>query len=275
MDGMAKYLFAITGLFLLAAEIFAQPASRPLPAELVERLRALYGFSAAECDALLRGGEITRLQEKDFASLLLPDKELAGRLLPDFKKLNPAFLVEALYVIPVEKGAAQREDFRLKIYNVLHKIDTMKGLQYWSASNEKYQTMFNNAYVIANPDSEKPLPNPRALSIPAYDKIYVYQDDARFGENTYETVYRYYREGRFRVSMKNLTRLFYGFLPIVQREKLLLDMVIFSGEDYIIFYGCIGADVFSVFGMQDRLLPSFSNRIRALFSWFNTNLESG
>jgi hypothetical protein len=272
---MSKYLCAIMALVFLAAEASAQPAPRPLPGELVERLRGLYGFSASECDALMQTGEITRLQEDGFSSLLLPDRELAGKVLQDFKKLQPAFLVETLYVIPVQKGIAQGEDFRLKIYNILHKIDTMKGLQYWSASNERFQTMFNDAYVIANPDSEKPLPNPQAVSIPAYDKIYVYQDDARFGENTYETVYRYYQAGRFRVSMKNLTRLFYGFLPIVQRENLLLDMVVFSGEDYLVFYGCIGADVFSVFGMQDRLLPSFSNRIRALFSWFNSNMERG
>jgi hypothetical protein len=270
---MAKYFFTVAGLFLIAAGISAQPALRPLSGELVERLRGLYGFSAEQCAALLQTGEITRLQGDNFSSLLLPDRELAGELLKDFGKLRPAFLVETLYVIPVQKGLPQREDFRLKIYNTLHKINTMKGLQYWSASNEKFQTMFNDAYVIANPDSETPLPNPRAAFIPPYDKIYVYQDDARFGENTYETVYRYYNAGRFRVTMKNLTRLFYGFLPIVQRENLLLNMVIFPGEDYLIFYGCIGADVFSVFGMQDRLLPSFSNRIRALFSWFDTNLS--
>ncbi|MDR1933891.1 MAG: hypothetical protein LBQ57_13845 [Spirochaetales bacterium] len=270
---MLKYVYALAGLLSLAAGLSAQPAPRPLPPELAERLRALYGFSASEYEALRQTGEITRLQDNGFSSLLLPDKQLAGELLSDYKKLDPAFLVEALYVIPVSKGLAEGEDFRLKVYNTLHKIDTMKGLQYWSASGEKYQTMFNDAYVIANPDSEKPLPNPQAASIPPYDKIYVYQDDARFGENTYETVYRYYNGGRFRVTMKNLTRLFYGFFPVVQRENLLLNMVILPGEDYLVFYSCIGADVFSLFGMQDRLLTSFSNRLKALFSWFDSSLD--
>ncbi|MDR3201071.1 MAG: hypothetical protein LBT68_06385 [Spirochaetales bacterium] len=269
---MMMRFFAIAGLFFLAMGLSAQPAPRPLPPELVERLRLKYGFSASECDALLKTGEISRMQEDDFSSLLLPDSSPAAIILPELKKLDPAFLVEALYVVPIEKSLSKKEEFLLKVYNTLHRINTMKGLQYWSASGQKYQTMFNDAYVIANPDSKKALPNPEAAYIAPYDKIYVYQDDARLGANTYETIYQYFKAGVFRVSMKNLTRLFYGIFPIVQRENLLLNMFIIPGEDYIIFYSCIGADVFSTFGMKDRLLPSFSNRLKALFSWFSANM---
>jgi hypothetical protein len=267
---MRRRFFVILWLLVLACALYGQPAPRPLPAEFVERLRLKYGFSGEECASLRATGEITRFQGKDFSSLLLPDKPLAASLLSDMKKLNASVFVEALYVVPVEKDLTDNEEFLLHIYNTLHKINTMKGLQYWSASNQRMQIMFNDAYVIANPKSEKPLPNPASRFIPAQDTIYVYQDDARFGENTYEAVYRY-NDGRFWVSMKNLTRMYYGIFPIVSPEKLRLDIIILPGDDYLVFYNCIGADVFTFFGMEERALPSFSNRLAALFSWFRGN----
>jgi hypothetical protein len=267
---MKKQILVFVGLSLLACGLYAQPAPRPLPAELVERLRLRYGFSGEDCALLLAAGEITRFQGRDFSSLLLPDKALAGSLLSGMKSLKASVLVEALYVVPMEKGVAERDGFGLNVYNTLRKIDTMKGLQYWSASNQRMQTMFNDAYVIANPKSEKALPNPVSRFIPDEDTIYIFQDDARFGENTYEAVYRH-NAGRFWVSMKNLTRMYYGIFPMVGPEKLRLDMIILPGEDYFMFYGCIGADVLTFFGLEERALPSFSNRLAALFSWFRGN----
>ena len=51
------------------------------------------------------------------------------------------------------------------------------------------------------------------------------------------------------------------------------DMIILPGEDYLIFYSLIGADVITFFGMEERVLPSFSNRLAALFSWFQSQLK--
>ncbi|MDR1931204.1 MAG: hypothetical protein LBQ57_00125 [Spirochaetales bacterium] len=269
---MMKSFFAIAGLFFLAAGLSAQPAPRPLPAELVERLRLMHGFSAGDCEALRATGGVTRFQDEDFSSLMLPDKPLARSLMADLKALSATILVEALYVIPVEKGLPAKADFRLSLYNTLHKIDTMKGLQYWSASGQRMQTMFNDAYVIAGPKSSAPLPNPVAREIPSQKTIYVFQDDARFGKNTYTADYRY-NAGRFWVSMKNLTRMYYGIIPMVSPEKLRLDMIILPGDDYLIFYCCMSADVFTLFGMEKQALPSFSNRINALFTWFLENMR--
>ena len=268
---MVKRLLVIACLLFVVPALFAQPAPRPLPADLVESLRRQYGFSAADCASLAAAGEITRYQDKDFSSLILPDKPLAARLIAEMKDLPAVILVEALFVIPVEKGLPGKEDYRLAVYNTLHKIDRMKGLQYWSESNQRMQVMFHDACLIANPDARTPLPNPVAREILSADTRYIFQDDSRFGENIYKADYRY-NDGMFRVSMQNLTKMYYGIIPAVQKEKLRLDMVILCGEDHLIFYSCIGADVFSFFGFEKRVLPSFSNRIKALFSWFQNNM---
>ena len=268
---MIKRFFAVACLVLVVPALFAQPAPRPLPAELVERLRLQYGFSAEEGESLRTTGAITRFQGRNFSSLLLPDRPLAARLAEELKALPAAILVEALFVIPVEKGLPEDEDFRLGVYNTLRKIDKMKGLEYWSESNQRMRVMFKDAYLIASPDARAPLPNPIVQEIPDVDIRYVFQDDSLFGPNTYRAEYRH-NSGMFRVTMYNLDRLFYGIIPVVPKEKLRLDIAILPGEDYLVFYSCIGADVFTFMGFERRVLPSFSNRIKALFSWFLNNM---
>jgi len=268
---MVKQFFRVIVFLFVAQALFAQPAPRPLPEDLVERIGRQYGLSAEDRGSLRATGEITRYQDKNFSSLILPDKPIAARLAKELKDLPATILVEALFVIPLEKNLPEKEDFLLSVYNTLHKIDKMKGLEYWSESNQKMQVMFNDAYLIANPDAKTPLPNPVAREIPDQDTRYIYQDDSRFGENTYRADYRY-NSGMFRVTMHNLTRMYYGIIPAVQKEKLRLDIVILPGEDYLIFYGCIGADVFTFFGLEKKVMPSFSNRIKALFTWFLNNM---
>ena len=259
-------------MFLLVQGMFAQPVKRPLSPEFVEKLRAQYGFSADECASLRDSGEITRFQDKSFSSLMFPEKTLASKIVSDMKALPAVILVEALFAIPVEKDLIVQDDFRLKIYNILHKIDTMKGLKYYSETDKRMNVMFNDSYVIANPDSRTALPNPVLQRIPVWDRIYVFQDDARFDENTYEATYLY-SNNTYRLSMRNLTTMYYGIIPLVQPKKLLLDMIVLPGEDHILFYSCIGADTYTLFGLEKKALPSFSNRIKSLFSWFLQHLS--
>jgi hypothetical protein len=162
---MIKCFFTVMAIFLLAGNLSAQPSPRPLPPELVERLRANYGFSEEQSASLRETGELMRFQGRNFSSLLLPDRPLAGVLVRDLRNLNARILVETLYVIPVEKGLPARDDFRLNVYNALHRIDTMKGLEYWSHSAQTMRLMFNDAFIIAGPRNRTPQPNPVAREI--------------------------------------------------------------------------------------------------------------
>ena len=127
--------------------------------------------------------------------------------------------------------------------------------------------MFHDAYVVADAESRKALPDPLVTAIPAESVLHIYQNDSSFGKNSYESRYLY--DGRtFRTSMKNLTVMYYGILPLVQPEKLRLELVAVPADDHILFYGCIGVDTYSMFGLEKKTHASFYNRIKALFAWF-------
>ena len=264
---MMKSSCAIAGVFLICTvALSAQPASRPLPAALTEKVRAQYGLSAAEAEDIGADGEITRFQDGNFTSLLLPDKRIAAEISAEMKALEPLVIVEALFVIPAV-SAASPEDTRLRIYNILRSIGTMKGIEYYSASRERMRVMFHDAYVVKDGESRKALPDPLVTEIPRDSTIYVYQHDSSFGKNNYETRYLYDGE-TFRTAMKNLTVMYYGILPVVQPENLRLELVVLPADDHILFYGCIGVDTYSMFGLEKKTHASFLNRIKALFDWF-------
>ncbi len=165
---MMKSSCAIAAVFLtLAYGLSAQPAPRPLPAELAEKVRLAYGLSAAQAEDLRADGEITRMQGRDFTSLLLPDRGIAADIIAGMKSMDLLVLVEALFVVPVDPAEAAREDFRLRIFNILRSVSTMKGIEYWSASRERMRVMFHDAYVVADAESRKALPDPLVTAIPA------------------------------------------------------------------------------------------------------------
>ena len=267
---MMKYSYAIAAFFLTCTAAFGRPAVVPLSPGLAEKVKALYGFSDSDMEALKTAGEITRFQDGSFTGLILPDAKTAGAITAEMKTLDPKILVEALFIVPVEPRTNGDGELRLHMYNTLRAVSTMKGIQYYSASRERMRVMFTDAYAIKDEESRKPLPDPVAKTIPPDSTLYIYQHDSSFGRNSFEARYTY-DEDTFRVSMKNLTVMHYGILPLVQPERLHLELVILPAADHLVFYGCIGVDTFSMFGMRKKAIPSFYNRVKALYSWFVGN----
>ena len=265
---MRKSSCAIAAVFLiLTGPLFPQPALPPLPAGLVEKAGALYGIPAAQQEELRARGEISRFQGRDHGPLLLPVPGIARAIQGEMKDLDILVLVEALFIVPVSPEEAAREDFSLRIYNTLRSVSAMKGIEYWSASRERMRVMFQDSFVVKDEKSRSPLPDPLVTEIPGDDSIFIFQHDSSFGKNVYQARYRS-QDGSVRLSMRNLTTMYYGILPLVKPEKLRLEIALLPGDDHILFYGCIGVDAFSMFGMEKKTQSSFYNRIKALYTWF-------
>jgi hypothetical protein len=270
---MMKSIFAIAAVILTAfSGLAAQPAPVPVPADLAERARTIYGFSAEQAEDLKTKGEMTRFQGREWSGLLLPDRTLAEAVAREMRPLEPSVLVEALFLVPVDPAVLRREGFDLTVYNLFRSISTMKGIEYYSASRGRMRVMFHDAYVVKNPESRKALPDPLVRAVPPESFIHAYQHDSSFGRNTYEVRYTFL-DSVFRVSMKNLTVMHYGILPVVQPENLRLELVVIPGVDHLLFYGCIGVRTYSLFGFEKKVHDSFYNRIKALYGWFSGEFQ--
>jgi hypothetical protein len=188
--------------------------------------------------------------------------------------LEPAFALESVYLIPLQQEIRNAENPSLFIYNVLRSISTMEGLQYYSHTREKWRELFHESKVINNLEEQREVPDPTVSTIPAYEQIYAFQHDSSFGKNTYTVTYRY-GDGAYYLRLVNQSRVRYlGIVPVVSREAMHVYVTVVATDEGLVFYGHAAVDVLTTLGMEDRLRRSFENRVEAIFTWFQNEVEA-
>lgn len=273
-------LFLLTGSFALSGQeagghsvtgLRRVDTIRTLP---VYDLDSLFPHLSDDRLAALRGeGKISTFNPDGYRVDLGPRVWTVREVERSLEELDPAFSLESVYLIPIQEEIRSAERPELFIYNVLRSISTMEGIEYYSHTRERWRTLFHESRVINNPDDAEEIPDPRVTSIPGLDEIYAFQHDSSFGRNTYLVTYRY-GEGTYYLRLMNLSPVRYlGIIPVVSREDMHVYVSVIPTDEGLIFYGHAAVDVLTTLGMEDRLRRSFENRVEAIFSWFQNQVE--
>jgi hypothetical protein len=222
---------------------------------------------------LLSEGELRNSLHRDSPPQLIPDvaarREIEGRI----RELELTVGTEVLSVYTNEAVDFDSPESRLRIYNILRSLSTMKGIQYYSASRERMRTLFAESYVVDGPDGEQRLLDPVVQEIPAYSKLYMLQEDLTFGENIYATEFRYSAE-TFLLDSTNLTTMHYFLFPMVRPENSVTLILLIPAGDKILFYGAVGAHTMRLLGLARSREDSFYNRLKAIYGWFTQRMSA-
>jgi len=255
----AAILLAFTSFVVLPAALHAQI---PDAATLREWLRVnLPDLSDSVLEELVAEHEITNLYSAPDSVRLAP--VFASAIRAELAELRPAIGVEVLSIVETPGTADE-----LLSYGILQSISTMTGIEYYSASRGYDRTLFYESYVVSDPGSSEPLPDPQPVAVPENDLLYVVQRDSSFGKNVYEVTYRA-KDGAILLSMQNLSRMMYrGIVPAVGPHKLRIHIAAIPGDGFTVLYGASGVDSLNVFGIEERARESFYNRIVALHDWY-------
>jgi hypothetical protein len=258
---MKKRVVAIVILFLLGCFFYGD-----YPKEF-ERL-----LGAQVLDDLARTGELSNTFDEKVELRYFPDTTVRPEIIAQIKRLKPIFGIEVLLTYKYTGKNFSDEKGRLALYNILRSIHTLKGIEYYSQSRRRMRVMFQDAYIVDSPDTRKKLPDRLVDIIPAYSTLYIYQNDSSFGENIFETVY-YAQNGYFLMKMENLTKIWYGIVPLIDPHNLNYIIFIYPKGDTIMFYSVICVNAFNLFGIAGSRTASFYNRIKALYAWFCSQVE--
>jgi hypothetical protein len=223
-------------------------------------------------EELEKSGELTSTFDDKVILRYFPDVRLRDKIIREIKQLNPIFGVEVLLTYKKNgKGFSQEREL-LALYNILRSIQTLKGIQYYSNSRKRMRIMFHDAYIVDSPETKNKMPDRFVSIIPAYSTLFIYQNDSSFGENIFETVY-YAEDGYFLMKMENLTKIWYGIIPLIDPHHLNYIIFIFPQGDTILFYSVVCVNAFNVFGIAESRTASFYYRIKALYNWFCSRLD--
>jgi hypothetical protein len=221
----------------------------------------------------LRTGEEVKHSLGGSTPELVPRIDGAKQIVRELRELDVTMGVEVLRLYAPQGTGLDAPEARLAIYNILHSVSSMEGIEYYSVTRGRMRTLFAQSYAVADPESLRRIPDPVFTRIPPYNEQYIFQEDLTFGRNVYRAEYLA-RDAGFILTYRNLTQMRYYFIPAVKPDdSLTVIMVIPQGRE-LLFYGVMAAHSVSFFGLERSREESFYNRLNALYGWFTREMAA-
>lgn len=246
---------------------FTVQADLPLPPDL-----SLPTLAGHEATFFRQNGElIYRHGEEFMPRLMIGRAEDALRYSREHSGKNNNFAIEILIALdlpPQKRESLNAGGLDLDIFNVLHRISTLTGLQYFSASRGHMREFYRSSAVVDEADNSIVLPDPVFTRLRSSYRFIIRQEDASFGENIYEV-----RTSPGVMSIRNISPMYYSILRIAEPGDLELQLRIQQTGDYLLFYAFSSMKAPEIFGIQEKVRNSFYNRMVALYNWFAREFE--
>lgn len=206
----------------------------------------------------------------------LPAHQASAAIREGLSAEKPSVLVEAVFSLPRAKpaDAAAKAAERAAIYGILRSLGSLQGIEYYSVSHKAMRTFYAESYIIDGPSSKVKLVDPAPPApgaVPSVETLFAFQRDLSFGANTYRYDFAAYPDAIL-LKSTNLTRMSYGFVPVIAPEALAIKLLVIQADDAILVYVASGATAPGLF--RGRLEESFANRAEALFKWFSAKASS-
>ncbi len=265
-----------TGLLIYCLSATAW-ANIPSPVEL----RTLFPkLTAEQASQLHEEGHIFRYYYKNEAAKFEPQLSDAEVSLFSVERASPNsnLSAEAIYYIPLPSLSTQTDENpeqarMLSIYNTLRSISTLGGIEYFSESRKKMRTLFKTAYVVSDAKSKNRVPDPLVEQIPRASTLTVFQHDSTFGKNLSSASYHYSGD-KIGLTIQNLTTLRYALFPFIKKGNMQTRLIVIPSRHGILIYGNVSAKTLRFLGLEKKKQASFYNRLNALFSWLNLQLQT-
>ncbi|MDF1567862.1 MAG: DUF6675 family protein [Spirochaetaceae bacterium] len=267
-----RFITDIASIAILALSLFTLP-----PAGALSLDDALPSMSASDRASLINEGELLRFHPDGVSPGLLPNTELTADVVRRIVAGDLNIGIEGLFFTPIDSlpssySTMDSDERKLALYNILLSVSTLEGLEYYSASRGEMRLLFEESWVIADPDNKEPLPDRLAVSVPAQESIFIHQKDKSFGSNESVMTFRAASDV-FATDIINLTPMRYkGIIKVVDPENMQVHLIVVPVDEGLLLYGTMSAQTRNVKAFLDRARNSFTNRVVALTGWYKDRL---
>lgn len=246
-----------------------------LPAMARGTARDYLGFlTDEEMTTLTTSGELTNV--KGTASELpLWQKSPFNEMIREATKgMDTTLAAEGYFLL--DAPALPRDELNLRIFRSFTTFSSMRGLEALSVSKGRMETFIFDAAMVDPADRSKRLPDPTVQSVPAHATYDVYEKEEQTGDS-YVRFQLDFDESNdvFAVSLTNLTEMKYLIFTLVTPGHLHTYFYVVPCEDKLVLYGLTVAETAHLFGLEKIKIKSFSNRMKALVTWFAANVKRG
>lgn len=208
-------------------------------------------------------GENIQYKKGDMIPKLMPESAISKEVVEYWKTTynkEPVFVAEMLYEVP-SNGISINE-----ISKILRSFSTMEGIEYYSNSRNKFDTLYESCYTVSDPKTQTKISDNQVENANGL-KLYMLQDDNSFGKAVYE-VNCWQTETEVAMNAINLSPLYVKFIKAVKTENICLTLYTKEENEKLLVYILIQADFASIPFIDNKITDSLTARIDALFNWF-------
>jgi hypothetical protein len=223
-------------------------------------------------DRLYSSGELTNIAESINDLPLWQKSPFSESIRAAMKGFDSTIAAEGFFLI--DAPALDREDLDSKIFNSFTAFSTLKGIQVYSASKGHMETFLYDASLVDSANHAQRLADAPVTEVPAHADYVVYEKEERTGDSYSKFHLDYDEENEvFAVAVSNLTNMNYLFFTLVDPGNLHTYFFVVPCQDRLVLYGLTAVKTGHFFGLERTKEKSFYYRMRALVSWFATNVN--
>ena len=152
-----------------------------------------------------------------------------------------------------------------KISSVLRNLSTMQGIQYYSNSRKRWETLYTEVYTVNNPDERTKIADPADKKADGLVS-YIYQKDRSLSGCVYKFSY-FEQAAQTSFRAENTEKIIYKGFNILKPEAMLLCLNAVETEEHIVFYITVRADAAKIPLVSERLAKSYGSRADAIYNW--------
>jgi hypothetical protein len=247
--------------------LVAAPLGAQTPAPDANSYFAFLG--ASDRQTLLEKAELTAVGQDVLQLPLGVKAPFAAEVKAGLGVTKPTVAIEGFFLYPRPAG-----DLSLALYNAVNSLSSMEGLQYYSVSQKKMETLILASYRVTGIDKPQKLADPVFTAVPPFQRAVVFQKDNRLGDGLSEVTWKSLAGGVVVMTLKNLQSLNYGILPLVEPGNLQMVFVVVPLADKVVVYGAMDGKTASLLGLERSKDESFRNRMRALAGWLGARIAA-
>lgn len=257
---MKKILSAVFGVVFSVSTAFSQVLSDKVLDSLVNSPN--------------RNLQNTFIGDEPVELTLTPNSELSEKAVQTWNlKEKPKFTMEKLFFLKKATLIANSDnpetcDTSINgVSKVIRSISKMKGMQYYSNGDKKWETLYHKSNLIDSLKNKNAISDDTEGSADG-KSYYCIQEDNSFGDCVYKLEYSQ-RENEVSVCFTNAESLKYGIINAVKPGNLKINLVVVEQDTYYLVYMCVQVKYPSVPFLESRLNRSFNARVDAIYKWFS------
>ena len=257
-----RHSFKIAVSFLIVTSLFISHLAAFTVSEAVDKENLAVLKEKGKIDK-------TFFNKGNVAITLAPDTPLTKKALQKWPtaKGSPVFVAEELYLL--NKKTLNSDDTKATIdyaSKVIRSISKMEGMQYYSHSDKKIETLYKECYCIKGAKDRIRVPDD--VKGNAEGKVlYCYQNDNSFGKTNYRLEY-HQDEKEVSACFINTTPIYLGVIKGIDTDDMRINLVITDCGDSMLVYMLVQAKMPAVALFEKTMNDSFGARLDAIYKWF-------